>query len=305
MNRHKSIPAGSKGEKAVEMENVFGAGYAGDMDDAALVDRAKQGEKAALEALVKKHQEWIYNIALRMVGNPEDAEDIAQEILIKLITKLSTFRKRSSFRTWLYRIVVNHALTMRRRPWERMFRSFDRQARLIDTLQASDSVEEELLVHETRTGCISGMLLCLDRSQRLALILGTFFGASSTLGGELMETTPEGFRQILSRARKQLGNFMNDTCGLMNENNPCRCPRKVQSAIRAGFVDPANLRFNGRYLRRIEEFVTEKADSIDAAFETKLHGILRREPLYAAPNYRRMIGVMLRRGDLGKIINFR
>ncbi len=287
------------------MENIFDAGYAGDIDDAALVDRAQEGEKVALEELVRKHQEWIYNIALRMVGNPVDAEDIAQEILIKLITKLSTFEKKSSFRTWLYRIVVNHALTMRRRPWERMFRSFDRQARLIDGFQSSDPVEEKLLVHETRTGCISGMLLCLDRSQRLALILGTFFGASSTLGGELMETTPEAFRQILSRARKQLGNFMNEKCGLMNEGNPCRCPRKVRSAIRAGFVDPANLRFNRPYLHRISEFVADKADSIDAAFETKLYGILRREPLYAAPNYKRVIGRMLRRGDLGTIINYR
>ena len=287
------------------MENIFDAGYAGDLDDAALVDRAKQGEKAALEALVQKHQEWIYNIALRMVGNPEDAEDIAQEILIKLITKLSTFERRSSFRTWLYRIVVNHALTMRRRPWERLFSSFDREARRIDDLRASDVVEDKLLVQETRTGCVSGMLLCLDRSQRLALILGTFFGASSALGGELMETTPEGFRQILSRARKQLGNFMNEKCGLMNENNPCRCPRKVQSAIRAGFVDPANLRFNRPHLRRIGEFVTGKADAINAAFETKLSGVLRGELLYKSPNYKRVIGIMLRRGDLGTIINFR
>jgi Sigma-70 region 2 len=72
--------------------------------DEELVSRAQTGEKDALEKLVRRHQAWIYNIAIRMLWHREVAEDATQEILIKVVTKLSTFRGQSQFRTWLYRI---------------------------------------------------------------------------------------------------------------------------------------------------------------------------------------------------------
>src|SRR4029077_3156760 len=82
--------------------------------DADLVAAAQAGSRDALEQLVARHQSWIYNIAVRMIYDPHDAEDITQEILMKLVTKLSTFEGRSRFRTWLYRLVVNHVLNMKR-----------------------------------------------------------------------------------------------------------------------------------------------------------------------------------------------
>ena len=79
-----------------------------DHEDQNLVLRARSGDRQALEDLVQRHQAWIYNIAVRMMHHPQDAEDVTQEILIKVLTRLSSFDGRSSFRTWLYRIVVNH-----------------------------------------------------------------------------------------------------------------------------------------------------------------------------------------------------
>jgi len=80
-----------------------------DHEDQNFVLRARSGDRQALEDLVQRHQAWIYNIAVRMMHHPQDAEDVTQEILIKVLTRLSSFDGRSSFRTWLYRIVVNHA----------------------------------------------------------------------------------------------------------------------------------------------------------------------------------------------------
>src|SRR5881409_3220727 len=85
-----------------------------DLEDRALVARARSGSREALEELVRRHQGWTYNIAVRMLYHPHDAEDATQEILIKALTRLSSFEGRSSFRTWLYRIVVNHVLNMKR-----------------------------------------------------------------------------------------------------------------------------------------------------------------------------------------------
>src|ERR1051325_8710162 len=96
------------------MRNPLAESAASDAGDRDLVRRAQAGNREALEQLISQHQAWIYNIVLRMVYLPQDAEDATQEILVKLITKLSTFAARSSFRTWLYRIVVNHVLNMQR-----------------------------------------------------------------------------------------------------------------------------------------------------------------------------------------------
>src|SRR6478752_3792123 len=85
-----------------------------DHEDQALVMRTRSGDREALEDLIERHQGWIYNIALRMLYHPQDAEDATQEILVKVLTRLSSFEGRSSFRTWLYRIVVNHVLNMER-----------------------------------------------------------------------------------------------------------------------------------------------------------------------------------------------
>jgi RNA polymerase sigma factor (sigma-70 family) len=84
-----------------------------DSGDTALVGQAIVGDRVALEKLILRHQAWIYNIAVRMVFRPQDAEEVTQEVLVKVITKLSTFKGESTFRTWLYRIAANHVLNMK------------------------------------------------------------------------------------------------------------------------------------------------------------------------------------------------
>src|SRR5690349_24384391 len=95
-------------------KNPFDSSDRVDAEERTLVARAKAGERDALEEFVRRHQRWIYNIAIRMIAHPTDAEDATQEILLKVITRLAGFEGRSSVRTWLYRIVVNHVLNMRR-----------------------------------------------------------------------------------------------------------------------------------------------------------------------------------------------
>src|SRR4051794_776982 len=78
--------------------------------DEALVSLSLEGDRDALAALVRRHQRWIYNLAFRMLSNHADAEDAAQEILLKIATRLGSFENRSAFRTWAYRIATNHLL---------------------------------------------------------------------------------------------------------------------------------------------------------------------------------------------------
>ncbi len=73
-----------------------------------LIDQAVAGDKEALETVISSVQDLIFNLSLRMLGTFADAEDASQDIILKVITHLSSFRKESAFSTWLFRIAVNH-----------------------------------------------------------------------------------------------------------------------------------------------------------------------------------------------------
>jgi len=240
-----------------------------DIEDRALVARAASGDRQALHELVQRHQAWIYNIAVRMLAHPQDAEDATQEILIKALTRLSSFEGRSRFRTWLYRIVVNHVLNMKRGRREQPAMTFGCYAHGLDTTpdlelpdQRSVPADVRLLVDEARLTCTSGMLLCLDREQRLIYILGEIFEVTDVVGAELLEISRENFRQRLARARRELHNFMNDKCGLVNRANPCRCDKKTRGFMQAGWVDPANMLFARERIQQVREVVPTKSEAL-------------------------------------------
>jgi RNA polymerase sigma factor (sigma-70 family) len=223
---------------------------------------------AALEALIYRHQHFIYNIALKMMGNVQVAQDITQEVLIKLITNLSKFKKESNFRTWLYRITFNQFLQMKKSMSELATESFEIVEKQLDSIpiQALSLLEESELrdqIEETKLTCMNGMLLCLERDQRLVFILGELFNINHDLGANLLNISKDNFRQKLSRARKDLFNFMNNKCGLIRKENPCRCSGKTKGFIRAGKVNPENLQFNKDYLKTIKEVSGQKKDEYD------------------------------------------
>jgi RNA polymerase sigma factor (sigma-70 family) len=249
------------------MENPFSSNYRDKSDDE-LIDSALNGSMAALEALIYRHQHFIYNIALKMMGNVQVAQDITQEVLIKLITNLSKFKKESNFRTWLYRITFNQFLQMKKSMSELATESFEIVEKQLDSIpiQALSLLEESELrdqIEETKLTCMNGMLLCLERDQRLVFILGELFNINHDLGANLLNISKDNFRQKLSRARKDLFNFMNNKCGLIRKENPCRCSGKTKGFIRAGKVNPENLQFNKDYLKTIKEVSGQKKDEYD------------------------------------------
>ena len=262
-----------------------------DAEDGALVARVQAGDREALEALLTRHQPWIYNILVRMLYYPAEAEDATQEVLIKILTKLSTFENRSSFRTWLYRIVVNHALNIRRRGNQPDTISFSEYSRGLDEtpdLELPDSssvpADVQLLVREAKIGCTSGMLLCLDREQRLVYILGGILAVPDTVGAELLEISRDAFRQKLARARRDLHRFMHGQCGLVNSANPCRCAKKTQGFIRAGYLDPDRLLFARAHVTHVHEVAPTAAEGLEA-LDAAYGAIHREHPFHAAPDF--------------------
>ena len=258
--------------------------------DLRLAAQACRGDAEALESLLRRHQGWIFNIALRMLQTREDAEDATQEVLLKIATHLSGFRGESGFRTWAYRIMANHVLDRRRSRPEQVVHDFACYGDYLENApsealppELGSEQERALLIAEARRGCLLGMLLCLDRRQRLAFILGEIFEIAADFGGEVLETTPENFRQLLGRARRQLRDFLNGRCGLADPRNPCRCAAKTRSFIRDGIVDPRRLVFVDAAVEKLKE----RADRLAGDFDETLaagNRLLYREHPFFQPN---------------------
>jgi RNA polymerase sigma factor (sigma-70 family) len=291
------------------MTDPFDSTY-DDALDRQLIDAAVEGSTKDLDTLLRRHQDYVYNIALRMVLSPVDAEDLTQEVLLKVITKLATFRGRSSFRTWLYRIVFNHFVNMRKRPLERaMVGGFDEYGRQLDAIPNEDlNAEEQIIrreqIQDAKLGCMTGMLMCLDRQQRLTYVLGEIFGVAHQLGATLTETSPANFRKRLERARKDLRNFRDAKCGLIREENPCRCHRKTKGFIARDWVNGERLQFNADYRHSIRAAVGQKSQRLDQLLVGPYGDLFRKHPWQEKPHHERLKRDLLEDRDLREVFDW-
>jgi uncharacterized protein (TIGR02246 family) len=270
-------------------------------DEELSVRKARDGDRESLEWLVRRHSPWIYNIALRMLCHPDDAQDASQEILVKVITRLATFEGRSSFRTWLYRIAFNHLLTLKQLRRERW--TFEAYGRVLEELPERELVDSsappadvQVWFEEAKIGCTTGLLLCLDRDQRLIYILGDIFGVSDRLGAELLDVSRDNFRQKLSRARRDLQSFAQGKCGLINPANSCRCTRKTKAFIEAGYVNPENLLFVRQHVHAVRDVAPAVYDDLEEA-QRQYAELHRAHPFQVPPDFvatlRSLLGIIL------------
>jgi RNA polymerase sigma factor (sigma-70 family) len=252
-----------------------------DNENNVLVTKTLGGDAQALDELIHRHQAWIYNIALRMVFDPHDAQDVTQEILIKIITKLSTYDSgKAAFRTWLYHIVANHVLDMKKKNYECVFTGFEDY---YNTAQFPDENPEtypgyNMLIEESEIACYVGSLLCFDRKQRLVFILGAIFNVDDTLGSEIIGISKSNFRQILSRSRKKLYNFVSHNCGLLDDKNPCHCSTKLLGHIKAGWLRPHNIMFCRGETQTVNEVID--LAHFRKSYLDKPIQLFRRHPFY-------------------------
>nr|WP_299388433.1 RNA polymerase sigma factor [Allomuricauda sp.] len=277
--------------------------------DEVLIKRALSGDKASLELLIVRHQDWVYNVALTFVGDADEAADLSQEVLIKVITKLDTFEGKSQFRTWMYRILKNHFLNMKRGKHEINAPTFEEFGQGLDQLpdetlsNYSFEVEEKLLVNEAKISCMKGMLLCLDREQRLIYIIGELFEFSDAVGSEIMEISKENFRVKLHRAKKQLYNFMDHKCGLINTSNPCRCHRKTVGFIKMGYVDPIGLHFQKNVISQINAVVDRKVESYSNEVVSAYQKLYQEHPFLKSPDRLESIKKLLSTSSIKETFN--
>ncbi|MBU2513413.1 RNA polymerase sigma factor [bacterium] len=256
-----------------------------------LIKLALEGNREGLEQLIKRHQAWIFNIAFKMTSDVNDAEDVTQEILIKILTKLSSYDpEKSAFRTWLYRITANHIINMKKRTHELHLIDIDdigtsmKRVRNSENVQMVPDPESKVLLKEAKSICLNGMLLCLDRRQRLVFILGEILGVTGTIGGEIMEISAANFRKILSRAREKLINFFDQKCGLIDEKNPCRCSLYLKVVSEQGLIDQQKLAKYNRSYPPVSEVTNMGEKNSEKSYQSLLAELYGNEAFLDPPN---------------------
>lgn len=243
-----------------------------------LVGAAQGGDRNALDAIVRALADDVYGLSLRMTANVADAEDVTQEVMIKIVTRLASFRGEASVRTWSYRIAVRHVLDRRKGRVEALGLDLEQfAADLLDGLSPSAEPEDPLAVEEVKLGCTLAMLTCLDREHRLAYVLGDVFDLPGETAAELAGVAHDVHRQRLSRARRQLEAFTESYCSLVNAQAPCSCDRRVKRAVELGRVQPGSLSLARHPRRPLAQSVREM-ESLHATA-----ALFRSHPAYSAP----------------------
>lgn len=211
------------------------------------IDKALEGNTKALEEILLEVKDLIYNLSLRMLGTSNDADDATQDILVRVMTNLASFRKESSFSTWVYRIAVNYLIDYKKsmfaqRPLDFEFYANDIKAGYVEnTDELMLGVSKEELAQELKMSCTNVMLQCLDPQTRCIFILGTMFKVDSKMAGDILGISADNYRQKLSRARKKMASFLKEYCGL--KGGLCNCQNRIGYAILTHRLNPNHLEY--------------------------------------------------------------
>ncbi|MHB0915781.1 MAG: RNA polymerase sigma factor [Thermoleophilia bacterium] len=187
------------------------------LNDAELVDKAQEGDTGAIGELVSRYEDKVYSLAYRMVGNREDAEDVLQDTFLNVVRSIGSFRKQSSFSTWLYRIASNAALTRLRKK----SRKEKTEGEFLDEVYAvkqeaqsgqplsdwSVNPSRKLLTEESRV-IMEEAIKELPEKYRTVFILRDVEGLPANEVAEILELSIPAVKSRLHRARMFLRNHL-------------------------------------------------------------------------------------------------
>lgn len=192
------------------------AGKADSLDvDIALVERVKAGDMAAFDALTKKYRERLYGVVYNMLSNREDAMDVVQDSFIKAFSAIGSFKGKSAFYTWLYRIAVNKSITFLKRARFRRFFSLDNSDEelaapdIVEKLSENCGAPRKLILNELKEK-LNEALQTLSIKHRTVVVLFEIEGLSHQEIAEITNASEATVRTRLHYAKQQLRAYLKD-----------------------------------------------------------------------------------------------
>ena len=188
------------------------------INDDVLIEQYRKGDSAAIEQLVLKYQNRIYNVILKICADPDDAAELTQETFVKVIENLDKFEGRSGFYTWAFRIAVNLTLNYCQRNSKLAFRSLDAEQQqddsqvkqvLKDFLSDDSSPDPAAEVQSKELYRIAARaLMGLDETHRAVIVLRDIEGMSYARIAEVLDIELGTVRSRLSRARSKMRDIL-------------------------------------------------------------------------------------------------
>jgi len=188
------------------------------INDAVLIEQYRNGDSAAMEQLVLKYQNRIYNVILKICADPDDAAELTQETFVKVIVNLDKFEGRSGFYTWAFRIAVNLTLNYCQRNSRLAFKSLDAEQQqddsqvkqvLKDFLSDDSSPDPAVEVQNKELHRIAAKaLMGLDETHRAVIVLRDIEGMSYARIAEVLDIELGTVRSRLSRARSKMRDIL-------------------------------------------------------------------------------------------------
>lgn len=174
--------------------------------DGVLVDRCKKGDVNSFELLVLKYQRKIFSIIYRLTNDPEDVEDIAQEVFLKAYKALDNFKGKSSFYTWIYRIAVNTCFNYKKTKKENQYQNLESDSESDKFFNAAENLLEtdQLIERQELSKKINEAINSLSEEQRTIIILRDVEGVSYDEIGKILGCPSGTVRSRLFRARQEL-----------------------------------------------------------------------------------------------------
>jgi RNA polymerase sigma-70 factor (ECF subfamily) len=172
-----------------------------------LIQQSKDGDLDSFNQLVEKYQRQVYNLAFRMLGNRQDAEDATQETFVLSWKAIRSFRG-GTFRTWLFRMAANFCIDEVRRKRIRQVESLDGLFPEHNPLPSSAESPEDHLLREELTELISHYLLLLTKEQRLVVTLADLQGLTYEEIAQITNTSIGTVKSRLNRGRANLRDLL-------------------------------------------------------------------------------------------------
>ena len=207
------------------------------------VKAALSGERKALASLVEALENPIYSLAYRMMLNREDARDATQEALIRIITRMSTFKGDAKFSTWAWRVAVNRILDYKsaaHHPAKVPAEVYINDLYQDLDMAAVETAEDALVVSQIKIGCAAALLNTLDGQHRAALILVDVMQFTLREAAQILANKEVTVRKQVSRARQKVRAAL-DHCGIVNPQAPCRCYRRITGAQKHQRIPALNI----------------------------------------------------------------
>ncbi len=180
------------------------------MTDTELIQATLSDDMVAFKTLVERYQQKVFGTAMGFLHSAEDAEELSQDVFLKVFQKLDTFEQRSKFSTWLYRIAVNECLNEVKK--KRMLSFFLPLDSLLAQPSSKDSPQDDLETRELR-GKIATAIDSLPTKQRSAFILRYYEELPQKEIASIMNLSEGSVEQLLQRAKKNLQKKLKQSIG--------------------------------------------------------------------------------------------